>query len=334
MTESIVSKHIPVIDLNCFDLKTGMTINIYECLDSDVSTLNLLDGFNNSQHQYGVYFCVRSITCADGSFTEIVYIGKTIDLKSRMINHHKKGALKLLRVQYIYFVSFDRILYSESNLLCAERKYIKAINPILNDLNHSKLFLNDKKYLEGNKGFAKKKKTNKKLVLKFSAIEMMLLALEFIYFIPDLFLDFLFWQTEREKHGNFGEDLESINPSGYALALKHGWTGELMDVVLHEEMFANCLVYAEIYCRDNQLSSFDQLIDETIVFNAILKGLALLSIECKFAYESIYDSDSFKLTHEVDKIAECAKYYASKLFYESDLLGFRAFMQSLNPKLK
>ena len=343
MSESIVSKQMPAIKLNCFDLKAGMKLNIYECLDSDVSALKLLDGDDGSQNQYGIYFCVRSIACEDGAFNEIVYVGKTINLKARIIKHHKRGALKLLRIRYIYFVSFDCDLYCEKDLLCAERTYIKTISPILNDLNHSKLLLNDENYLKKSKGFGNKKKPNKKtkLELELSMTEMMMMAIEFIYFIPELFLDFLHWQTECNKWGYSDLEKEIVNPTGYALAKKHGWTGELMDVALYEEMFENCLVYADLYCNNNSFGAIGQFIDETIVFNAILKGVAMLSTKCESAYEALHDSDYYEYRQKAksddsktDKIIEFAEYYASRLFNESHLLSMKFWLQSFNPNLR
>lgn len=81
--------------------------------------------------KHGIYFCVRVIPSFFDT-EEVVYVGKTKDLHQRFTQHHKMSFFRMLRVSRIYFIEYNRDLYSEDELCSAEQKYIDLLHPVLN----------------------------------------------------------------------------------------------------------------------------------------------------------------------------------------------------------
>lgn len=93
-------------------------------------------GFCDWKSEQGVYFCFRSLPSGDEGcdwHNEIIYIGKTNNLCQRFSSHHKKKAFEFLGFDRLIFIGYNVDLYSESDVLWAERQYIEMLKPILND---------------------------------------------------------------------------------------------------------------------------------------------------------------------------------------------------------
>lgn len=87
----------------------------------------------------GIYFVQRSIPYNEGGDQayETVYVGKTNNFLNRFNQHHKQKAFDLLGCYKIYFLRYNSDVFTEMDLLWAERQYINLLKPILNDCSAS-----------------------------------------------------------------------------------------------------------------------------------------------------------------------------------------------------
>ena len=99
-------------------------------------------------HFQGIYFCLRSYEYSKNNYThEIVYIGKTSDIKQSFTPHHKIEAFKLLDVDRVLFATYNPDHYTESDICWAEQQYIDMLKPTLN--RDDFLCLGNKKQAKG-----------------------------------------------------------------------------------------------------------------------------------------------------------------------------------------
>lgn len=91
--------------------------------------LDYLDSFEEFPTNQGIYFCVR-LTAFLGH-SEIWYIGKAGNFRSRWKNHHKFEALKAIQDVVIFCLPLDG--YSKDEIATAERIYIEMLKPVFNN---------------------------------------------------------------------------------------------------------------------------------------------------------------------------------------------------------
>ena len=97
---------------------------------------NEIPGLSEWKSEQGVYFCIRCLPSGEQGWdfhNEIIYVGKTNNICQRFSSHHKKKAFEFLGFDRLIFISYKVDLYSESDVLWAERQYIEMLKPILND---------------------------------------------------------------------------------------------------------------------------------------------------------------------------------------------------------
>jgi len=86
----------------------------------------------------GIYFVTRSILYDSGYYAfEVVYVGKTANFYNRFAQHHKQKAFSFLKCHGIHFLRYNAEIFTEFDLLWAERQYINLLKPILNDCSAS-----------------------------------------------------------------------------------------------------------------------------------------------------------------------------------------------------
>lgn len=95
----------------------------------DVIFLDYLESIKEFPVNQGIYFCVRSTAFLGHS--EVWYVGKAKNFRSRWASHHKINALKAIQDVAIYCIPLAN--YSEKEISEAERIYIEMLKPVFND---------------------------------------------------------------------------------------------------------------------------------------------------------------------------------------------------------
>lgn len=98
-------------------------IKMINYLDFQKIHLDSISSFAVFPESRGIYFCARN--------SEVWYVGKASNFRSRWRNHHKLQALKAIQEVVVYCLPLDE--YSREEIDQAERAYIQMLRPVFND---------------------------------------------------------------------------------------------------------------------------------------------------------------------------------------------------------
>jgi hypothetical protein len=93
--------------------------------------LDSVNSFNAFPESRGIYFCTRN--------SEVWYVGKANNFRSRWRNHHKLEALKTIKDVVIYFQEIDK--FSSEEIHKAEQEYIEMLQPVFNNTSNPEKYL-------------------------------------------------------------------------------------------------------------------------------------------------------------------------------------------------
>ena len=88
--------------------------------------LDSISSFAVFPESRGIYFCTRN--------SEVWYVGKAGNFRSRWRNHHKLEALRTIKNVVIYFQSIQG--FSSEEIHKAEQEYIEMLQPVFNNTSN------------------------------------------------------------------------------------------------------------------------------------------------------------------------------------------------------